>query len=147
MGAGLGREEADGWAQGRPLQGCSWSGGWPWHCWKLTGHRGLLLLAVLAWLSTELGAGSAFLLTHLFSPEPSLPSSEVADEPPTLTKEEPVPLETQVRQGGLKQPLKYAWTQIGPLTLVAASCSRNILVDGLALQSQSAGNSRHLLVS
>ncbi|XP_033048653.1 B-cell CLL/lymphoma 7 protein family member B isoform X2 [Trachypithecus francoisi] len=28
--------------------------------------------------------------------EPSLPSSEVADEPPTLTKEEPVPLETQV---------------------------------------------------
>ncbi|NXT53337.1 BCL7B protein, partial [Pluvianellus socialis] len=27
--------------------------------------------------------------------EPSLPSSEVADEPPTLTKEEPVPLETQ----------------------------------------------------
>ncbi|KAM6110748.1 B-cell CLL/lymphoma 7 protein family member B isoform 6-T6 [Pterocles gutturalis] len=34
--------------------------------------------------------------------EPSLPSSEVADEPPTLTKEEPVPLETQVREGGLK---------------------------------------------
>ncbi|OXB56097.1 hypothetical protein ASZ78_007951 [Callipepla squamata] len=30
--------------------------------------------------------------------EPSLPSSEVADEPPTLTKEEPVPLETQVRE-------------------------------------------------
>lgn len=29
--------------------------------------------------------------------EPSLPASEVADEPPTLTKEEPVPLETQVR--------------------------------------------------
>ncbi|NWV68677.1 BCL7B protein, partial [Malurus elegans] len=29
--------------------------------------------------------------------EPSLPSSEVADEPPTLTKEEPVPLETQVK--------------------------------------------------
>ncbi|XP_044849430.1 B-cell CLL/lymphoma 7 protein family member B isoform X2 [Mauremys mutica] len=27
--------------------------------------------------------------------EPCLPSSEVADEPPTLTKEEPVPLETQ----------------------------------------------------
>ncbi|EPY83961.1 B-cell CLL/lymphoma 7 protein family member B [Camelus ferus] len=27
--------------------------------------------------------------------EPSLPASEVADEPPTLTKEEPVPLETQ----------------------------------------------------
>lgn len=36
----------------------------------------------------------------LFLPEPSLPSSEVADEPPTLTKEEPVPLETQVREGG-----------------------------------------------
>ncbi|KFV69558.1 B-cell CLL/lymphoma 7 protein family member B, partial [Dryobates pubescens] len=30
--------------------------------------------------------------------EPSLPSSEVADEPPTLTKEEPVPLETQVTE-------------------------------------------------
>ena len=30
--------------------------------------------------------------------EPSLPASEVADEPPTLTKEEPVPLETQVRR-------------------------------------------------
>nr|XP_012304467.1 transducin beta-like protein 2 isoform X2 [Aotus nancymaae] len=30
--------------------------------------------------------------------EPSLPSSEVADEPPTLTKEEPVPLETQVAE-------------------------------------------------
>lgn len=28
--------------------------------------------------------------------EPSLPASEVADEPPTLTKEEPVPLETQI---------------------------------------------------
>ncbi|XP_029409518.1 B-cell CLL/lymphoma 7 protein family member B isoform X2 [Nannospalax galili] len=28
--------------------------------------------------------------------EPSLPASEVADEPPTLTKEEPVPLEMQV---------------------------------------------------
>ncbi|KAK2110998.1 hypothetical protein P7K49_010744 [Saguinus oedipus] len=28
--------------------------------------------------------------------KPSLPSSEVADKPPTLTKEEPVPLETQV---------------------------------------------------
>lgn len=28
--------------------------------------------------------------------EPSLPASEVADEPPTLTKEEPVPLETQM---------------------------------------------------
>ncbi|XP_014404004.1 PREDICTED: B-cell CLL/lymphoma 7 protein family member B isoform X1 [Myotis brandtii] len=28
--------------------------------------------------------------------EPSLPASEVADEPPTLTKEEPVPLETQL---------------------------------------------------
>uniref|UniRef100_A0A8C0B215 Uncharacterized protein n=1 Tax=Buteo japonicus TaxID=224669 RepID=A0A8C0B215_9AVES len=37
-------------------------------------------------------------LTLLFSPEPSLPSSEVADEPPTLTKEEPVPLETQVTE-------------------------------------------------
>ncbi|XP_006029953.1 B-cell CLL/lymphoma 7 protein family member B [Alligator sinensis] len=30
--------------------------------------------------------------------EPSLPPSEVADEPPTLTKEEPVPLETQVTE-------------------------------------------------
>lgn len=30
--------------------------------------------------------------------EPSLPSSEVADEPPTLTKEEPVPLEPQVTE-------------------------------------------------
>lgn len=30
--------------------------------------------------------------------EPSLPASEVADEPPTLTKEEPVPLETQVTE-------------------------------------------------
>ncbi|XP_005986923.1 B-cell CLL/lymphoma 7 protein family member B-A [Latimeria chalumnae] len=30
--------------------------------------------------------------------EPSLPSSEVADEPPTLTKEEPVALQTQVLQ-------------------------------------------------
>uniref|UniRef100_A0A7N5K7Q6 BAF chromatin remodeling complex subunit BCL7B n=1 Tax=Ailuropoda melanoleuca TaxID=9646 RepID=A0A7N5K7Q6_AILME len=30
--------------------------------------------------------------------EPSLPASEVADEPPTLTKEEPVPLETQVAE-------------------------------------------------
>uniref|UniRef100_A0A670JQ02 BAF chromatin remodeling complex subunit BCL7B n=1 Tax=Podarcis muralis TaxID=64176 RepID=A0A670JQ02_PODMU len=28
--------------------------------------------------------------------EPALPPSEVADEPPTLTKEEPVPLEAQV---------------------------------------------------
>lgn len=34
----------------------------------------------------------------LFFSEPSLPASEVADEPPTLTKEEPVPLETQVRR-------------------------------------------------
>lgn len=56
-------------------------------------------------VSTDLGVGSAFLLTHLFSPEPSLPSSEVADEPPTLTKEEPVPLETQVREGGFKPSL------------------------------------------
>uniref|UniRef100_A0A4X2JYD6 BAF chromatin remodeling complex subunit BCL7B n=1 Tax=Vombatus ursinus TaxID=29139 RepID=A0A4X2JYD6_VOMUR len=30
--------------------------------------------------------------------EPSLPASEVADEPPTLTKEEPVPLETQAAE-------------------------------------------------
>ncbi|ELW61344.1 B-cell CLL/lymphoma 7 protein family member B [Tupaia chinensis] len=30
--------------------------------------------------------------------EPSLPASEVADEPPTLTKEEPVPLETQITE-------------------------------------------------
>ncbi|KAI5139971.1 B-cell CLL/lymphoma 7 protein family member B isoform X1 [Manis pentadactyla] len=30
--------------------------------------------------------------------EPSLPASEVADEPPTLTKEEPVPLETQIAE-------------------------------------------------
>ncbi|CAH7254364.1 Bcl7b [Phodopus roborovskii] len=30
--------------------------------------------------------------------EPSLPASEVADEPPTLTKEEPVPLETQTTE-------------------------------------------------
>lgn len=68
MGAGLGREERDGWAQGRPLQGCWWSTGWPRHCWKLTEHWELLLLDVLSWLSAELGAGSAFLLTHLFSP-------------------------------------------------------------------------------
>uniref|UniRef100_A0A8D1GMY4 BAF chromatin remodeling complex subunit BCL7B n=1 Tax=Sus scrofa TaxID=9823 RepID=A0A8D1GMY4_PIG len=30
--------------------------------------------------------------------EPSLPASEVADEPPTLTKEEPVPVETQIAE-------------------------------------------------
>ncbi|XP_012887227.1 PREDICTED: B-cell CLL/lymphoma 7 protein family member B isoform X2 [Dipodomys ordii] len=30
--------------------------------------------------------------------EPSLPASEVADEPPTLTKEEPVPLEMQMAE-------------------------------------------------
>ncbi|XP_019502338.1 PREDICTED: B-cell CLL/lymphoma 7 protein family member B isoform X1 [Hipposideros armiger] len=30
--------------------------------------------------------------------EPSLPASEVADEPPTLTKEEPVPLETPITE-------------------------------------------------
>ncbi|XP_032742774.1 B-cell CLL/lymphoma 7 protein family member B [Rattus rattus] len=30
--------------------------------------------------------------------EPSLPASEVADEPPTLTKEEPVPVETQTTE-------------------------------------------------
>uniref|UniRef100_A0A8V1AP23 BAF chromatin remodeling complex subunit BCL7B n=1 Tax=Gallus gallus TaxID=9031 RepID=A0A8V1AP23_CHICK len=36
--------------------------------------------------------------------EPSLPSSEVADEPPTLTKEEPVPLETQPRRASLPIP-------------------------------------------
>ena len=36
--------------------------------------------------------------TDLAFSEPSLPASEVADEPPTLTKEEPVPLETQVRR-------------------------------------------------
>ncbi|XP_052024046.1 B-cell CLL/lymphoma 7 protein family member B [Apodemus sylvaticus] len=30
--------------------------------------------------------------------EPSLPASEVADEPPTLTKEEPVPAETQATE-------------------------------------------------
>ena len=36
--------------------------------------------------------------TDLAFLEPSLPASEVADEPPTLTKEEPVPLETQVRR-------------------------------------------------
>ncbi|KAM5228868.1 B-cell CLL/lymphoma 7 protein family member B isoform 2-T2 [Ctenodactylus gundi] len=30
--------------------------------------------------------------------EPSLPASEVADEPPTLTKEEPVPRETQAAE-------------------------------------------------
>lgn len=48
MGAGLGREEVDVWAQGRPLQGSWWSGGWLWHCWKLTGQWGLLLLDVLS---------------------------------------------------------------------------------------------------
>ncbi|XP_053864530.1 B-cell CLL/lymphoma 7 protein family member B isoform X1 [Malaclemys terrapin pileata] len=36
--------------------------------------------------------------------EPCLPSSEVADEPPTLTKEEPVPLETQMQIAN-QQPL------------------------------------------
>lgn len=35
---------------------------------------------------------------HLAFSEPSLPASEVADEPPTLTKEEPVPLETQMAE-------------------------------------------------
>uniref|UniRef100_A0ABM5EMU5 B-cell CLL/lymphoma 7 protein family member B isoform X1 n=1 Tax=Pogona vitticeps TaxID=103695 RepID=A0ABM5EMU5_9SAUR len=35
--------------------------------------------------------------------EPALPPSEVADEPPTLTKEEPVPLEAQVA-GGEEDP-------------------------------------------
>lgn len=55
---------------------------------------------LLRWLSSEPPLGGS--ITCLFSSEPSLPSSEVADEPPTLTKEEPVPLETQVREGGLK---------------------------------------------
>ncbi|KAI2546147.1 BAF chromatin remodeling complex subunit BCL7B [Homo sapiens] len=42
---------------------------------------------------SDASANSSLLLEFQ---EPSLPSSEVADEPPTLTKEEPVPLETQV---------------------------------------------------
>ncbi|TFK06932.1 pyridine nucleotide-disulfide oxidoreductase domain-containing protein 1 [Platysternon megacephalum] len=43
--------------------------------------------------------------------EPCLPSSEVADEPPTLTKEEPVPLETQVRGRGTKAFPTYVQAQ------------------------------------
>ncbi|XP_075761111.1 B-cell CLL/lymphoma 7 protein family member B isoform X2 [Pelodiscus sinensis] len=42
--------------------------------------------------------------------EPCLPSSEVADEPPTLTKEEPVPLETQ------------AWVALSPGSSPVSSC-------------------------
>ncbi|XP_044771077.1 B-cell CLL/lymphoma 7 protein family member B isoform X3 [Neomonachus schauinslandi] len=42
---------------------------------------------------SDASANSSLLLEFQ---EPSLPASEVADEPPTLTKEEPVPLETQV---------------------------------------------------
>uniref|UniRef100_A0A2R8NF07 BAF chromatin remodeling complex subunit BCL7B n=1 Tax=Callithrix jacchus TaxID=9483 RepID=A0A2R8NF07_CALJA len=44
---------------------------------------------------SDVSANSSLLLEFQ---EPSLPSSEVADEPPTLTKEEPVPLETQVAE-------------------------------------------------
>ncbi|XP_074246764.1 B-cell CLL/lymphoma 7 protein family member B isoform X2 [Saimiri boliviensis] len=44
---------------------------------------------------SDASANSSLLLEFQ---EPSLPSSEVADEPPTLTKEEPVPLETQVAE-------------------------------------------------
>ncbi|XP_022357507.1 B-cell CLL/lymphoma 7 protein family member B isoform X2 [Enhydra lutris kenyoni] len=44
---------------------------------------------------SDASANSSLLLEFQ---EPSLPASEVADEPPTLTKEEPVPLETQVAE-------------------------------------------------
>uniref|UniRef100_A0A6I8PDJ1 BAF chromatin remodeling complex subunit BCL7B n=1 Tax=Ornithorhynchus anatinus TaxID=9258 RepID=A0A6I8PDJ1_ORNAN len=44
---------------------------------------------------SDASANSSLLLEFQ---EPSLPASEVADEPPTLTKEEPVPVETQVAE-------------------------------------------------
>uniref|UniRef100_H0VSK6 BAF chromatin remodeling complex subunit BCL7B n=1 Tax=Cavia porcellus TaxID=10141 RepID=H0VSK6_CAVPO len=44
---------------------------------------------------SDASANSSLLLEFQ---EPSLPASEVADEPPTLTKEEPVPLETQMAE-------------------------------------------------
>ncbi|KAF6356622.1 BAF chromatin remodeling complex subunit BCL7B [Rhinolophus ferrumequinum] len=44
---------------------------------------------------SDASANSSLLLEFQ---EPSLPASEVADEPPTLTKEEPVPLETQITE-------------------------------------------------
>ncbi|KAL2766118.1 B-cell CLL/lymphoma 7 protein family member B isoform 2 [Daubentonia madagascariensis] len=44
---------------------------------------------------SDASANSSLLLEFQ---EPSLPASEVADEPPTLTKEEPVPLETQIAE-------------------------------------------------
>uniref|UniRef100_D3YYL1 B cell CLL/lymphoma 7B n=1 Tax=Mus musculus TaxID=10090 RepID=D3YYL1_MOUSE len=44
---------------------------------------------------SDASANSSLLLEFQ---EPSLPASEVADEPPTLTKEEPVPVETQTTE-------------------------------------------------
>uniref|UniRef100_A0A8D1N6S9 BAF chromatin remodeling complex subunit BCL7B n=2 Tax=Sus scrofa TaxID=9823 RepID=A0A8D1N6S9_PIG len=44
---------------------------------------------------SDASANSSLLLEFQ---EPSLPASEVADEPPTLTKEEPVPVETQIAE-------------------------------------------------
>uniref|UniRef100_A0A8C5V598 BAF chromatin remodeling complex subunit BCL7B n=1 Tax=Microcebus murinus TaxID=30608 RepID=A0A8C5V598_MICMU len=44
---------------------------------------------------SDASANSSLLLEFQ---EPSLPASEVADEPPTLTKEEPVPLETKTAE-------------------------------------------------
>uniref|UniRef100_A0A8I6ARW9 BAF chromatin remodeling complex subunit BCL7B n=1 Tax=Rattus norvegicus TaxID=10116 RepID=A0A8I6ARW9_RAT len=44
---------------------------------------------------SDASANSSLLLEFQ---EPSLPASEVADEPPTLTKEEPVPIETQTTE-------------------------------------------------
>uniref|UniRef100_A0A8D2JR25 BAF chromatin remodeling complex subunit BCL7B n=1 Tax=Sciurus vulgaris TaxID=55149 RepID=A0A8D2JR25_SCIVU len=55
---------------------------------------------------SDASANSSLLLEFQ---EPSLPASEVADEPPTLTKEEPVPLETQIseaEEGSSAPPLK-----------------------------------------
>ncbi|XP_058710025.1 B-cell CLL/lymphoma 7 protein family member B isoform X3 [Poecile atricapillus] len=67
--------------------------------------------------------------------EPSLPSSEVADEPPTLTKEEPVPLETQVWH------LVYPVTsREAPELLRKKNCAKRHNENGLQRQKPTPGH-------